>query len=399
MTPSPKKNSQTKVPPHLPSEIRKRGIVDVTYEWYLLKTIGLAVLFGFFSGFVGGIVVNTRLGEDFLWGPNSRVHEYFSTSQAEHTILSRETLTQRALATTVGIYRANLASGVTVPRLEDRLASAFFLTADGYLATAAPIMRTVSIKDIVVVTNDARAYQLESLIADPVTDLMILKIKGVNFDILPFVNNDHIDPGAFAWVVVPGEGLVSSEIVANDAVVLGFKDRQPFSSDIPYRFSVLKNSAPAESLGAPLLNGKGEIIGVIAANKNNRSVVRAGFLKIALDSVFKNHKITRPSLGIHFYEASQMLNMSEDTPYGARGVVLAGDTVRRLSPVDRKSPLASFALKAGDRVLAINNESISSVRSLPDILFDYSPGNHVEITYARGTKEGKATITLGSLNN
>ncbi|MBI5913728.1 serine protease [Candidatus Azambacteria bacterium] len=382
----------------MPSEIRKRGPVDVSYEWYLLKTVGLAVLFGFFSGFVGGIVVNTRLGEDFLWGPNSKVREYFSTSEAEHTILSRETLTQKALATTVGIYRASAIVGVTAPRTEDRLASAFFLTADGYLATTSPHIRSVSFKDLVVVTGNARVYKIESLVADTATDLTILKIKGLNFDVLPFVNNDRIDPGAFAWVVSPGEGLMPSEVVAA-AVTLSTKDRQPFSSDIPYRFAVLKNSVGAESVGTPLLNGKGEIVGVIAGNKNNRSIVRVGFLKSAFDRVLKNHKITRPSLGIHFYEASQTLNAQENTSYGVRGVVLAGDSARKLSGVDRKSPLAPLALKAGDRVLALNNESISAVRSLPDILFDYGPGDRVEITYVRGTEEGKTTITLGSLNN
>ncbi|KKU13748.1 MAG: HtrA protein [Candidatus Magasanikbacteria bacterium GW2011_GWC2_45_8] len=398
MTPAPKKNNQTKVPPHLPSEIRKRGPVDLLHEWYVLKTVGIAVLFGFFSGFIGGIVVNTHLGEDWLWGSKSKAREYFSTSQAEHTNLSRGTLTQKALSTTVGIYRAS-SIGSIAPRPEDRLASAFFLTADGYLATTAPFMRTTAIKDIVVVTNNARIYQLESIALDPATDFSILKIKGNNFDVLPFVNNDKNDSGTFAWMVVPSEGLFPSEIIATGVVAVNSKDRQPFSSDIPYRFDVIKNSASAESLGSPLLNGKGEILGSLAGSKNNRSVLRAGLLKSAFDRVLKDNKITRPSLGVHFFEAAQTLNLPENTPYGNRGVVLAGDITRKIVPVDRKSPLAALGLKAGDRILAINNESISSMRSLPDILFDYNPGDRVEITYVRDNKESKKTMTLGGLNH
>ena len=127
--------------------------------------------------------------------------------------------------------------------------------------------------------------------------------------------------------------------------------------------------------------------------------MRAGLLKSAFDRVLKDNKVTRPSLGVHFFEAAQTLNLPENTPYGNRGVVLAGDSTRKIVPVDRKSPLAALGLKAGDRILAINNESISSVRSLPDILFDYNPGDRVEITYVRDNKESKKTMTLGGLNH
>ncbi len=103
MTPVFKKNNTKRIGPHLPSEIRKQGTVDRRDKWFVLKTVGIAVLFGFFSGAVGGITINTRVGEDLLWGPNSKVHEYFSTSQAEHVALSRDTLTQKAAATTAGV--------------------------------------------------------------------------------------------------------------------------------------------------------------------------------------------------------------------------------------------------------------------------------------------------------
>lgn len=394
-----KKNSQQKISPHLPGEIRRNGPVDLTHEWYVLKTVGIAVLFGFFSGFIGGIAVNTRLGEDWLWGPNSKAREYFSTSEAEHTNLSREILNQKAISITAGIYRASAVAGSVAPRPEDRLASAFFLTADGYLATTAPFIRTAGIKEMAIVTSDARVYRLESIIADPATDISILKINGNNFDLLPFVNNDKIDPGAFVWVISPSEGLIPSEIIATGAVTVNYKDRQPFFSDTPYRFGIIKNSAPPESLGSPLLNGKGEIVGIISGNKNNRSVVRAGFLKSALEGVFKDKKITRPSLGIHFFEAGQSLNIPENTPYGARGIVLAGDAAHKILPVDKKSPFAALGFRAGDRILSLNNESVSAVRSLPDILFDYSPGDRAEIAYVRDGKEIKTNITLGTLNH
>lgn len=400
MPPPPKKNTPAKISPHLPSEIRKRGPVDAVREWYLLKTVGLAILFGFFSGFVGGIVVNTRFGEDFLWGPNSKMREYFSVSEAEHTALTRETVAQKAFAATAGIYRFSALVGNIAPRPEDRLASAFFLTGDGYLATTAPLLRNLAFKDIVVVTSDARVYPLEFLAVDPATDLVILKIKGTDFDVLPFVNNNRADyPGTFVWTIEPGEGLLPSEIITSGAVVAGISGRQPFFSDIPYRLGLLKDSVSPKAVGGPILNGKGEIVGVLTADKNNRAMLRVGFLQSALDQALKNRKIIRPSLGIRFYEAAQVINAADDVAYSRRGVVLAGDAARKLAPIDRKSPLAKLGLKAGDRLLALNNESISPLRSLPDILFDYNPGDSVEITYIHAAKESKTTITLGGLNH
>ena len=113
----------------------------------------------------------------------------------------------------------------------------------------------------------------------------------------------------------------------------------------------------------------------------------------------KNNKITRPSLGIHFYEASQILNTPENAPYVDRGVVLSGDTSRHVLPVESKSPLAVLNLTPGDRILSLNNEAISTVRSLPEIILDYKPGDKVEIMYLHDGQEQKTTITLGVLNH
>ena len=228
---------------------------------------------------------------------------------------------------------------------------------------------------------------------------MILKIKGMNFNVFPFVNSDRLDPGTFVWSVAPGEGITGIQIAASGVINVGAKDRQLFFSDAPYRFAMLENSMLAQSIGTPLLNSRGEVVGVVAGYKNNRGVIRAGFLKSAFDSLLKNNKITRPSLGIHFYEASQILNTPENAPYVDRGVVLSGDTSRHVLPVERKSPLAVLNLKPGDRILSLNNEAISTVRSLPEIILDYKPGDKVEIMYLHDGQEQKTTITLGVLNH
>ncbi|MEK7508692.1 MAG: hypothetical protein AAB568_02455, partial [Patescibacteria group bacterium] len=56
------------IAPHLPKEVRQKGKGDLTEQKWFLKLFLLAVVFGFASGLVGGMVINSRFFDNWLWG-------------------------------------------------------------------------------------------------------------------------------------------------------------------------------------------------------------------------------------------------------------------------------------------------------------------------------------------
>jgi len=80
--------------------------------------------------------------------------------------------------------------------------------------------------------------------------------------------------------------------------------------------------------------------------------------------------IKRPSLGLRFLEPAG--------GSGERGVVVQS--------LDKVSPLDKLNLKPYNKISAVNNETITDLRTLPEIILDYRPGSKVELSFE---KEGK----------
>jgi S1-C subfamily serine protease len=94
-------------------------------------------------------------------------------------------------------------------------------------------------------------------------------------------------------------------------------------------------------------------------------------------------------LGAHFIE------LAAPGP-AERGVILRDDSVRNLPAVEKGSPLASLGLKAADKIIAVNNETITDARTLPEIILDYAPGSKVNVTYEKGGRVLTEAVTLGA---
>ncbi len=134
---SRKEKEEPPIPPHLPKEVRQKGRGVMFWQTPLTKTLLVAVLFGFFSGLVGGMVINSRPFDDWLWGPDSYLTNLTrGGAKGESQVLAREALAEKAKHSLVIFYHQTspLAKGAQ-PRPEDRIGIGFFVTSDGWLAT------------------------------------------------------------------------------------------------------------------------------------------------------------------------------------------------------------------------------------------------------------------------
>lgn len=290
--------------------------------------------------------------------------------------------------------------------------SGFIVSADGLVLTNKHVVLD-SQADYTVLTNDGQKYSAKVLALDPVQDLAVIKIQstlpaqaGKTFQPVTLGDSSKIQIGQTAIAIGNALGQFSNTVSVG--VVSGLQ-RTVSASDQTGGFSetledIIQTDAAinAGNSGGPLLNLKGDVIGINTAMAQGAQDI--GFAipinraKNDIDQVVKTNKIVYPFLGVRYVlvdkQVQQKYNLSKD--YGA--LVLKGSPVNG-NPGEPAVTLGSAAEKAGikekDVILEINGEKITTDNSMSKIIQKYNVGDKVTLHVLRNGKEQDIDVTLG----
>ena len=187
------------------------------------------------------------------------------------------------------------------------------------------------------------------------------------------------------------QGIVSS---LNRNVSLKSEDGQAISTNAIQTDTAIN---PGNS-GGPLINIQGQVIGITSskiASNGGTSVEGLGFAIPANDVINiikqleKDGKVTRPALGIHMVNLSN-LNTTDLQKLKLPGNVTSGVAVRSV----QKNMPANGHLQQYDVITKIDDKAISSTTELQSALYSHSIGDSMTVTYYRNGKEETTTIKL-----
>ena len=187
------------------------------------------------------------------------------------------------------------------------------------------------------------------------------------------------------------QGIVSS---LNRNVSLKSEDGQAISTNAIQTDTAIN---PGNS-GGPLINIQGQVIGITSskiASNGGTSVEGLGFAIPANDVINiikqleKDGKVTRPALGIHMVNLSN-LSTTDLQKLKLPGNVTSGVAVRSV----QKNMPANGHLQQYDVITKIDDKAISSTTELQSALYSHSIGDEMTVTYYRNGKEEKTTIKL-----
>jgi serine protease Do len=263
------------------------------------------------------------------------------------------------------------------------LGSGFIIDKTGFVVTNNHVIEDAD--QIKVKLKDKREYDAKIVGRDPNTDLALLKIEsGQNLPTIEMGDSDALKVGQ--WVVAIGspfglEHTVTAGIVSAKGRVIG---SGPYDDFIQTDASI----NPGNS-GGPLLNMKGEVVGINTAIVANGSGI--GFaipINLAKDIIMalKNEgEVTRGWLGV----AIQDLNGDMAEYYGIedkKGVFVAD--VFEGDPADRAG------IKAKDIILEVNGEKIKTSRQLTSMIARIPVDDHVKIKILRDGKEKTVKVKI-----
>lgn len=268
------------------------------------------------------------------------------------------------------------------------MGSGFIVSTDGIILTNAHVVADAT--QVTVKLMDKREFTAKVIGIDRPTDIAVLRIDARDLPTVPLGDPSQTRVGE--WVLAIGapfgfENSVTAGIVSAKSRSLPDEGYVPFiQTDVAIN--------PGNS-GGPLLNLKGEVIGI-----NSQIYSRSGGyqgLSFAIpinvaaqvrDQLVAHGKVTRGRLGVSVQDLNQALANSFGLE-AAHGALV--------SRVDTDGPAAKAGIEPGDIIIGLNGERVESSAELPPKVAAIAPGESVKVEIWRQGKSRELTATVGEL--
>lgn len=239
--------------------------------------------------------------------------------------------------------------------------SGFIISKDGQVLTNAHV---VDGADRVIVTlKDGQTLEGKVMGIDPMTDIAVVKIEGKNFPTAPLGNADDLIPGEWAIAIGNPMGLDNTVTVG----IISALDRTSSQVGIPdKRVKFIQTDAainPGNS-GGPLLNAKGEVIGINTAIRPNAQGL--GFaipIKTAqyiAQQLLTKGEVAHPYLGIHMITLTSDWKNNAELNQELKGLNIEAKEGVLVVKVVENSPAAQAGFQNGDLILKVGSQNVKS---------------------------------------
>jgi S1-C subfamily serine protease len=144
--------------------------------------------------------------------------------------------------------------------------------------------------------------------------------------------------------------------------------------------------------GGPLLNIRGEVIGIntaiVASAQGIGFAIPVNMARKVMDDLVKKGRVTRGWLGI---------GIQPLTPELAKGFGVGADEGILVNQVMPKSPAEAAGLKAGDLILSVDRKPVKDPRELQRIIAEAEIGRRIELIILREKAKREVTVQVGEM--
>jgi len=269
------------------------------------------------------------------------------------------------------------------------MGSGFIISPDGYVLTNEHVIRGAD--QIKAILPDGRSFAGRVVGSHPLYDLAVVKIEGKNLPVAPLGTATDLMVGEWAIAIGNPFGFLLNDAQPSvTAGVISATHRDVKSQgdqEGVYKNMIQTDAAinPGNS-GGPLLNGKGEVIGVntFIFSKGGGGSIGIGFAipidaaKRVVAEILKYGKVRNVWIGVRTWEL---------TPYVSEHLGTTDRNGLYVSVVETGSPADKAGMKVGDIIRKVNGTPIRDVREAYRAIFGANVGDTITLTVDRDTKQ------------
>lgn len=261
---------------------------------------------------------------------------------------------------TGGSDRYNLAHGTGV-----------IIKSNGWIVTNAHVIDGLT--EAVVVTSDGKSYKIVKSYSDPVSDIAIIKINAKSLKAAKFISSSEQTRVGETVIAIGTPVSFSLRNSATVGVVSGLNRAVNGS----YRLIQSDTAINPGNSGGPLVNLKGEVVGINSMKFAALGVENTGFsipaetVNYVIKHYFTYGEVRRASLGVELEESwSAIVGLPTEEPLTITSV---------LTKEAKKA-----GIKEGDELYSIAGKRVTSVVDINELLKGYLPGQKVKLFMQSG---------------
>lgn len=279
--------------------------------------------------------------------------------------------------------------------------SGFIVSRDGYILTNNHVV--ADFDRVRVTLTDRRSFDAKVVGRDATTDVAVLKIDGSNLPVAALGDDAAVRIGE--WVLAIGNPLGLDFTVT--AGIISAKGRG--APDLPglgggdYGITdMIQTDAainPGNS-GGPLVNIRGEVIGINAAIASNTGLYSGyGFAipitlaKTVMDDILEHGRVRRAVLGVSITEVNAA------TAKRAKLSEISGVLVTGFPEGMPDSPARRAGIELGDVIVRADGKRADHVATLQRIIRNFEPGETVALEVVRNGERKNISIKLAEAPN
>jgi Do/DeqQ family serine protease len=279
-------------------------------------------------------------------------------------------------------------------RVERGTGSGFIINKEGDIITNAHVVDGAD--RVTVILKDGRKLEGKVLGRDPLTDIAVVKVNETNLPMVSLGSSQNLQPGE--WAIAIGNPLgLDNTVTAGIISALG---RSSGQIGVDKRVNFIQTDAainPGNS-GGPLLNRKGEVIGV-----NTAIIQGAQGLGFAIPietaqriakQIIEKGSVSRAYLGIQMLtlDANVKKELNDDQNSDFKITEESGVLVTRVVP---NSPAASAGIRQGDVIIKIDGEDVASADKIQQFVEGKSVGDKLRVELKRNGQAVNVSLEAG----
>ncbi len=242
---------------------------------------------------------------------------------------------------------------------------------------------------IMVRLTDGREFEAKLVGADPLSDIAVIKIDGEDLSQLPFGNSDEVRVGESVIAIGNPFGLSYTVTMG----IVSAKGRSNVGI-VDYENFIQTDAAinPGNS-GGPLINLKGQIIGVNTAIFTKSGgyqgigfAVPINMAQHIMNELIAEGKVSRGWLGV---------GIQDITPDLAKNFGIKNNQGALIASVMPQSPAANAGLQQGDVIVQFGGRQIQDSSHLRNTVGNTKPDSEISVELIRKGKSQVITVKLG----
>jgi serine protease Do len=291
------------------------------------------------------------------------------------------------------IFSMFFGGGATQQRISPGIGSGFIIRNNGVIVTNAHVVQNAT--NISVMMRDGTTYSAKKLGEDATNDLAVLKIEARNLPVAPLGDSDGLLIGEwaiaignpFGFVLANSEPSVTAGVIsATGRNLLGSSEGSGVYVDMIQTDASIN---PGNS-GGPLVNSKGEVVGVNSSIYTpSQGSVGLGFAipinraRRVVEDLMDHGEIRRPWIGELIRSPARATN--------PRDMINSGVVLRAVVP---SSPASNAGLRPDDQIIRAGNRTIRNAFDWEAAKLSFRVGDRVPLVLRRGSREVTLTVTV-----